>query len=117
MGIVQLDENEVSLTLFANLYFYGNAANEMLAGSIAADINQHWTIPEGHARIRGKRYKVLFKTKGIFSPELTQEEVNENTNSVNNYFRIEEFASGNISFVDAINSNTGYFNHIGQRRN
>ena len=28
---------------------------------------------------------------------------------MNNYFRVEEFASGNISFVDGINSNTGYF--------
>ena len=33
----------------------------------------------------------------------------ENTNTRNNYFRIEEFATGNISFVDGINSNTGYF--------
>jgi len=33
----------------------------------------------------------------------------ENTNPRNNYFRIEEYATGNISFVDGINSNTGYF--------
>jgi len=33
----------------------------------------------------------------------------DNSNPRNNYFRIEEFAIGNISFVDGINSNTGYF--------
>ena len=35
--------------------------------------------------------------------------VYENTDPRNNYFRIEEYAWGNISFVDGINSNTGYF--------
>ena len=34
----------------------------------------------------------------------------ENTHPRNNYFRVEEYANGNISYVDAINSNTGYFN-------
>jgi hypothetical protein len=33
----------------------------------------------------------------------------QNTNPRNNYFRIEEFVIGNISFVDGIGCNTGYF--------
>jgi hypothetical protein len=35
--------------------------------------------------------------------------VYENVDPRKNYFRVEEYASGNISFVDGINSNTGYF--------
>jgi hypothetical protein len=33
----------------------------------------------------------------------------ENTNPRYNYFRIEAFAGGNISFVDGLGCNTGYF--------
>ena len=32
-----------------------------------------------------------------------------NTDPLNNYFRIEEFAWENVSFVDGIGCNTGYF--------
>jgi hypothetical protein len=46
---------------------------------------------------------------GKYDAELTPQIIFENTNPRNNYFRIEEFASGDISFVDEINSNTGYF--------
>ena len=33
----------------------------------------------------------------------------ENNSPRNNYFRIEEYAMGNISFVDGLPCNTGYF--------
>ncbi|MCY7293532.1 MAG: peptidase M10 [Ferruginibacter sp.] len=46
---------------------------------------------------------------GYYVSGIRQTDVNENTNPLNNYFRIEEYAEGNISFVDGINSNTGYF--------
>jgi hypothetical protein len=46
---------------------------------------------------------------GKYDGELRPQTVLENTNPRNNYFRIEEYASGDISFVDEINSNTGYF--------
>jgi len=36
-------------------------------------------------------------------------DVHENTDPRKNFFRVETFANGNISFVDDINSNTGYF--------
>jgi hypothetical protein len=52
---------------------------------------------------------VRFNILGKYDPELTPQTVFENTDPRNNYFRIEEFARGDISFVDAINSNTGYF--------
>ena len=54
-------------------------------------------------------FDVRFNMEGIWSKNLTPEMIYENTNPRNNYFRIEEFATGNISFVDGLNSNTGYF--------
>ncbi len=107
MGIVELNNNKVSL--FAHLYFYGNAANEILSKQIADDINDQWTLTNGTALIDGKIYSFVMNVSGFYSPGIRQTDVNENTNPLNNYFRIEEYAEGNISFVDGINSNTGYF--------
>lgn len=109
MGIAELNEEANTLTIYARIYFYGDAANEEISVRVAEDINEHWNISEGHARVNSKTYKVVFEVKGFYAPHLTEKEVNENDDPLNNYFRVEEFASGNISFVDAINSNTGYF--------
>ena len=107
MGIVELNNNVA--TIFANLYFYGNAANEILCKQIADDINAQWTIENGSVNINGKNYLFVMKVAGFYTPKLRQTDVNENTDPLNNFFRIEEYAEGNISFVDGINSNTGYF--------
>ena len=107
MGIVELNNNVA--TIFANLYFYGNAANEILCKQIADDINAQWTIENGSININGKNYFFIMKVAGFYAPKLRQTDVNENTDPLNNFFRIEEYAEGNISFVDGINSNTGYF--------
>ena len=107
MGIVELNNN--AATIFANLYFYGNAANEILCKQIADDINAQWTIENGSVNINGKNYFFIMKVAGFYAPKLRQTDVNENTDPLNNFFRIEEYAEGNISFVDGINSNTGYF--------
>ena len=107
MGIVEIDNNTISI--FANLYFYGYAANEILSKQIADDINNQWTLHNGKTNINGETYLFTMNVTGFYSPSIRQTDVNENTNPSNNYFRIEEYAEGNISFVDGINSNTGYF--------
>ena len=38
-----------------------------------------------------------------------QLDIFQNLDPRNNYFRIEEFSHGNISFVDGLNCNSGYF--------
>ena len=107
MGIVEINNNTISI--FANLYFYGYAANEILSKQIADDINNQWTLQNGKANIDGETYLFAMNVTGFYSPGIRQTDVNENTNPLNNYFRIEEYAEGNVSFVDGINSNTGYF--------
>lgn len=109
MGIAELNDTTGTLTISANLYFYGDAANDELSFQIGEDINEHWNIPDGHAVVDGRRYKVVFDVKGLYASHLTQTDVNANDDPQNNYFRIEEHAAGNISFVDGIGSNTGYF--------
>lgn len=109
MGEAELQPLKNLLVIHAELIFYGDAANDVLSFQIAKDIEDHWNESRGTVRIGQHRYSVSFNIKGMYNPSLTPPEIYENTNPRNNYFRIEEYANGNISFVDGINSNTGYF--------
>jgi len=114
MGEAELQPNRNLLVIHAELIFYGDAANEALSIQIAKDVEDHWNEPDGKIRVNQnwfskKIYNVRFNIKGTCNRMLTPATVFENTNPRNNYFRIEEFAIGNISFVDGVNSNTGYF--------
>ncbi|CAN5726973.1 hypothetical protein BH11BAC4_BH11BAC4_09900 [soil metagenome] len=106
---VELNRGYRLLTIHADLIFYGNAANDNLSTQIAEDIAFHWNEPAASVRIDNEWYHVNFSIHALYASALTAIEVYENTNPRNNYFRVEEYASGNISFVDGINSNTGYF--------
>ncbi|HEX2684077.1 MAG TPA: peptidase M10 [Ferruginibacter sp.] len=114
MGEAELQPNNNLLVIHAVINIYGDAANEDLAYRIAKDIEEFWNAAEGKVSIRDgffskKIYRVLFKIDGRFLQAPDPQVIFENTNPRNNYFRVEEYADGNISFVDAINSNTGYF--------
>ncbi|MEQ1555139.1 MAG: peptidase M10 [Ferruginibacter sp.] len=109
MGIAELDNNTNTITIKANLYFYGNAANAAISQQICNDINLYWNILNAHAIINERGYGFILNTTGIYKQFLTPKDVIENTNPLNNFFRIEEKASENISFVDGVGSNTGYF--------
>jgi hypothetical protein len=109
MGIAEINNNTNTICIKANLFFYGNAANDALSKQIADDINLFWNIIDGHAMIGGRGYGFILNTTGFYEANLSQKDVIENTNPLNNFFRIEEKASGNISFVDGVGSNTGYF--------
>jgi len=97
------------LLIYSVIYFYGNAANEILSIQIAKDIADHWNEAEGKVIIRRNLYSVVFYIQGIYEPSLSPQTIFENTDPRNNYFRIEEYAHGNISYVDGLGSNTGYF--------
>ena len=114
MGEVELQPYTSRLFIYASIIIYGDAANDALAQQIAKDIENYWNDAEGKVRISEgwfskKTYDVKFSVVGSFDGSLTSQTVFENINPRNNYFRIEEFAHGNISFVDSLNSNTGYF--------
>lgn len=109
MGVAELEEGAQILWIRAQLFFYGDAASEALSTALAEDIAQHWNEPDATVRIGRNTYKVRFDLKGFYTPGLQPEEVYENDNPLFNYFRIEEYAAPDISFVDGLGSNTGYF--------
>ncbi|MBK7433475.1 MAG: peptidase M10 [Chitinophagaceae bacterium] len=109
MGEAELDIQRRQLVIHSAFYFYGDAASEEISTQVATDIADHWNEAGGKTRIKGTLFDVRFDIRGYWGRELTPVEVYENTDPRNNYFRIEEYAEGNISFVDAINCNSGYF--------
>jgi hypothetical protein len=109
MGEAELLLHKNQLIINAVIFIYGDAANDDIATFIAADIAHFWNGAQGRVRIKNQSLNVHFNIEGIWSKSLEPEMVYENTNPRNNYFRVEEYASGNISFVDGLNSNTGYF--------
>jgi hypothetical protein len=109
MGEAEILKYKNQLIIHAVIFIYGDAANDDIAKFIAADIAHFWNDANGKVRMKNEMYTVHFNIEGIWSKALIPEMIYDNTNPRNNYFRIEEYASGNISFVDGINSNTGYF--------
>lgn len=109
MGEAEIKLQDKQLIIHAVLFFYGNAASDELSTQIASDVASYWNAAKGSAVIKGNQLEVIFDIEGIWARQLVPEMIFENTNPRNNYFRVEEYAAGNISFVDAINCNTGYF--------
>ena len=108
MGEAELNKRTHQLIIHSVFYFYGDAASLALSIQIADDISKHWNEPLAQINIRNEIYQLVFQIEGIYSPELKPETVWYNDNPRCNYFRIEDFAMDNISFVDGIGSNTGY---------
>lgn len=109
MGEAELIPNKKQLVIHSTLFFYGNAATDTLSEQIAADVQAHWNEAAATIFIKHEPYQIWFDIKGRWAKNSSPLEVYENVNPRNNYFRIENYASGNISFVDAIGCNTGYF--------
>jgi hypothetical protein len=109
MGIIELDNLTKQLHLHAWIITYGSAANEALTRQIAEEIETMWNEPKAIVTLNNQDFHLRFFMKGWYRPDLQPDDVQYNANPKNNYFRIEEFAHGNISFVDGLGSNTGYF--------
>ncbi len=109
MGEAELNTSNHSLTIRSILYFYGGAASRDLAIQIAEDIRFAWNEPGGKVKIRGEWYDVRFEIEGLYKPDLTPAAVWHNTDPRLNFFRIEEFSQHDISSVDGLGCNTGYF--------
>jgi hypothetical protein len=109
MGEAELDESNGTLVVHSNIICYGGAATEDLARQLSEEIRDMWNEPGGTATINGQTVDVRFAITPYYRPSIDELEILGNTDPRNNYFRIEEFALGNISFVDALGCNTGYF--------
>lgn len=109
MGGVEIDVYHNTVTVSSNIITYGNAANEQLTASIREEIETMWNEPRGVIYVKGLPFYVSFRISAQLKASIDIEEVYSNTDPRNNYFRIEEYAHGNISFVDGLGCNSGYF--------
>jgi hypothetical protein len=109
MGEAELLMGARELIIRSTLCFYGGAAERSLALQIAEDIGSAWNAPAGRVKIRGEFYSIRFDIEGRYMPDLQPAAVWHNTDPRLNFFRIEEYSSHDISSVDGLGCNTGYF--------
>lgn len=108
MGTVDVLTNGI-IYISSHIITYGNAATEALTRQIREEIETMWNEPAATIIFDESVYRIQFKITALFYPGIEPEEILANDNPVNNYFRIEAYAHGNISFVDGLGCNTGYF--------
>jgi hypothetical protein len=109
MGIIELTSETKKLYIHSNILFYGAQATQELVDQCVEEIQTMWNEPKGIVKYKSKEYAIEFIINGYLFANLTPQDIFDNKNPKNNYFRIEEYVAGNISFVDGLKSNTGYF--------
>ena len=109
MGEAEIDPHRKTLTISGVIITYGNAATPELGIQIAGEIADMWNEPSAVITLERNDYEVIFRMEHLFAPGIDPTEILSNTDPRKNFFRIEEYAMGNISFVDGLGSNSGYF--------
>lgn len=107
MGSVEIEQQQ--LIIYSHIITYGKAASPDITENIREEIETMWNEPKASVMIDDEIYSVVFRTSASFEPAITDLDIYQNLDPRNNYFRIEEFAYGNISFVDGLGCNSGYF--------
>lgn len=107
MGTVEAISGE--LLICSRIITYGHAADPSITGMMREEIETMWNEPEGLILFHGEKYRVRFSISASFEPQLTDIDIYQNLDPRNNYFRIEEYSFNNISFVDGLGCNSGYF--------
>lgn len=107
--MVEINIRDNSLILSAHIITYGVAADSVLTERIRDEIETMWNEPQAITTLKGRELAIQFRITSAHIPDLDPLEVISNTDPRNNYFRIEEKAFGNISFVDGLGCNSGYF--------
>ena len=107
MGSVEIDQHQ--LIIYSHIITYGHAASDALSAMIREEIETMWNEPNGTILFGDTPLTVVFRISAAFQPTITDIDIYQNLDPRNNYFRIEEYANENISFVDGIGCNSGYF--------
>ena len=106
---IKINENTKQLIVKANIFLYGKNANEEIRSRCEKEINDMWNAPMALVWKANYPYLVQFNIDVFLEKDIDKIMILENTNPKNNFIRVEEFAYGNISFVDGLGSNSGYF--------
>jgi hypothetical protein len=109
MGEAELDIEAKSITIHSHIVIYGAAADPALAGQLREEIETLWNEPQAIIHLHQQAFDLRFRITGEYRPDLSEMEVLQNLDPRNNYFRVEEYVHGNISFVDGLGCNSGYF--------
>jgi hypothetical protein len=107
MGEAEIAGNTIIIR--SNIICYGDAATMELTEQIRKEIEMMWNEPAGIIQFNQHRFSIQFHITCQLLQHITDIDIYQNTDPKNNYFRIEEFAHGNISFVDSLGCNSGYF--------
>ena len=109
MGTIELDTDAKIIFIKSTIITYGNSATYELTQQICDEIENMWNEPNGVVELNNTTYTVRFIIDAQYNSLIAPETILQNENPKNNYIRIEAFSKINISFVDGIGSNTGYF--------
>jgi hypothetical protein len=109
MGEAEINIDDRVIIINSHIITYGNAADEKLTELIRNEIETMWNEPHATIDIKRNSFTVMFHITAALNISINEIKILSNTNPRNNYFRIEEYANGNISFVDGIGCNSGYF--------
>lgn len=109
MGEAGIDHSSQVITICSHIITYGNMADETATENIRKEIEDMWNEPGASIYLHNTHYLVKFQITASVNQNISELEVLQNTDPRNNYFRIEKFVHGNISFVDGLGCNTGYF--------
>jgi hypothetical protein len=109
MGSAEIDATNGSITIHSHIITYGNATDGFLTEQIREEIESMWNEPNGHIVQNGRKINIVFRITAEVRNDITELEMYQNVDPRINYFRIEEYALSNISFVDGLGCNSGYF--------
>jgi hypothetical protein len=109
MGEAGIDTHHKQIVIHSHIITYGNATNGELTEQIRDEIETMWNEAQGRIVLNNETYLVQFNITAETKASITELEVLQNVDPRNNYFRIEPFVHGSISFVDGLGCNSGYF--------
>ena len=107
MGSVEIIDGQ--FLICSHIITYGNASTPEMTEQMREEIETMWNEPEGIIKFDDTLWRVIFKITASHQPAIQPLDIYQNLDPRNNYFRVEEFAYGNISFVDGLGCNSGYF--------
>ncbi|OLY91736.1 hypothetical protein SAMN05444008_1038 [Cnuella takakiae] len=109
MGAAELDAHNRTITIHSHFIFYGSAATPQLAEQLRDEVETLWNEPKAQVEIGRLLFTPQFRITASVADQMLDIDIYQNTDPRNNYFRIENFAATNISFVDGLGCNSGYF--------
>jgi hypothetical protein len=107
MGTAEFERGQ--LVVRSHIITYGEAADELVTENIRDEIETMWNEPRAVIISGEQEWQVIFRISASLETGITPLDIYQNLDPRNNYFRIEPFAHGNISFVDGLGCNSGYF--------